>query len=160
MGESGREDGHHHRHPAGGGRGVRQGHQEEALALVDRRRRQARPPLGALLVDDGQVLPLDRPYLIGRRPETAPEVADGTAEPVPVDDREQSVSRRHLLVDLDGWDVVVVDLGSTNGTALLTPESPGFAELPPESPVVLPPGAVIRVGLSRTLRFEPHRLAP
>ncbi|MEV0195677.1 protein kinase [Nonomuraea sp. NPDC050691] len=122
--------------------------------------RQARPPLGVLLVDDGQVLPLDRPYLVGRRPETAPEVEDGSAVPVPVDDREQSVSRRHLLVDMDGWDVVVVDLGSTNGTALLTPSAPGFAELPPESPVVLPPGAVIRVGLSRTLRFEPHRPAP
>ncbi|MEV0592421.1 protein kinase domain-containing protein [Nonomuraea cavernae] len=110
--------------------------------------------LGVLRLDDGQEFPLDRHYLVGRKPETAPEVEAGEVAPVLVDDQDKSISRCHLRVVPDGDQLLITDLGSTNGTGLRTPSGPDFADLPPGSPVVVPPGSTIRVGLNRTMRFE------
>ncbi|MEU8246120.1 protein kinase [Nonomuraea sp. NPDC048916] len=115
---------------------------------------QPRPALGVLRLDDGQEFPLDRHYLVGRRPETASEVKTGQATPVQVDDQDKSISRHHLRIIPDGGRLLVTDLGSTNGTGIQPPGAPDFADLPPDSPVVVPPGSMIRVGLNRTMRFE------
>ncbi|MFI7453254.1 FHA domain-containing protein [Nonomuraea sp. NPDC049714] len=116
-----------------------------------------RPPLGVLVLDDGTALPLDSDYLLGRDPERAPEVAGGTARPAKVTSPDGSVSRRHLRVALDGWDVNLVDLGSVNGTQIQPPGDPNFYDIPPNEPVTIAPGTTVRVGVSRTLRFEAHR---
>ncbi|WP_336208769.1 FHA domain-containing protein [Nonomuraea sp. LPB2021202275-12-8] len=116
-----------------------------------------RPPLGVLVLDDGTALPLDSDYLLGRDPERAPEVAGGTARPAKVTSPDGSVSRRHLRVALDGWDVNLVDLGSVNGTQIQPPGDPNFYDIPPNEPVAIAPGTTVRVGVSRTLRFEAHR---
>ena len=34
---------------------------------------------------------------------------------------DKDISRRHLEVVLDGWDVIVVDLNSSNGSAITMP---------------------------------------
>ncbi|WP_113700837.1 FHA domain-containing serine/threonine-protein kinase, partial [Nonomuraea lactucae] len=115
---------------------------------------ERRPPLGVLRLDDGQELVLDRRYVLGRKPEIAPEVEAGRATGVRVEDQEQSISRRHARIDLKDWDVLVTDLGSTNGTAVMPPGAADFADLVPDSPVVLTAGSVIRLGLHRTLRYE------
>ena len=81
-------------------------------------RRQPRPPLGVLLVDDGRGYLLDRDYVIGREPLLDGDVAAGRAAPLPVTDAEGSVSRLHLRVSLVGWRVEVRDLGSANGSVL------------------------------------------
>ncbi|WP_157247428.1 FHA domain-containing protein [Nonomuraea typhae] len=116
-----------------------------------------RPSLGVLILDDGMALPLESDYLLGRDPERAPEVAGGTARPAKVTSPDGSVSRRHLRVALDGWDVNLVDLGSVNGTQIQPPGDPNFYDIPPNEPVTITPGTTVRVGVSRTMRFEAHR---
>ncbi|GAB2950673.1 FHA domain-containing protein [Nonomuraea sp. NPDC052634] len=116
-----------------------------------------RPSLGVLILDDGTTLPLETDYLLGRDPERAPEVAGGSARPAKVTSPDGSVSRRHLRVALDGWDVNLVDLGSVNGTQIQPPGDPNFYDIPPNEPVTIAPGTTVRVGVSRTLRFEAHR---
>ncbi|MFC4010436.1 FHA domain-containing protein [Nonomuraea purpurea] len=116
-----------------------------------------RPALGVLVLDDGTALPLESDYLLGRDPERAPEVAGGTARPAKVTSPDGSVSRRHLRVALDGWDVNLVDLGSVNGTQIQPPGDPNFYDIPPNEPVTIAPGTTVRVGVSRTMRFEAHR---
>ncbi|GIH96398.1 FHA domain-containing protein [Planobispora siamensis] len=116
-----------------------------------------RPPLGVLLLDDGMTLRLDTDYLLGRDPERAPEVAEGAVRPAKVTSPDGSVSRRHLRVALDGWDVNLVDLGSVNGTQIQPPGDPNFYDIPPNEPVTIAPGTTVRIGVSRTMRYESHR---
>ncbi|WP_214410957.1 FHA domain-containing protein [Sphaerisporangium fuscum] len=118
-----------------------------------------RPTLGALLLDDGVTLGLDNDYLLGRDPERAPEVTAGEALPARVTSPDGSVSRRHLRVRLDGWDVTLIDLGSVNGTQVQPPGDPNFYDIPPNEPVPILPGTTVRIGVSRTMRYESHRTA-
>ncbi|MEO3814470.1 FHA domain-containing protein [Sphaerisporangium sp. B11E5] len=118
-----------------------------------------RPPLGVLLLDDGMTLNLETDYLLGRDPERAPEVTSGEARPARVTSPDGSVSRRHLRVRLDGWDVNLIDLGSVNGTQVQPPGDPNFYDIPPNEPVPVLPGTTVRIGVSRTMRYESHRNA-
>ncbi|MFI7029711.1 FHA domain-containing protein [Microbispora rosea] len=118
-----------------------------------------RPLLGVLLLDDGMALPLEADYLLGRDPERAPEVQSGEARPARVTSPDGSVSRRHLRVFLENWDVNLLDLGSVNGTQIQPPGDPNFYDIPPNEPVPILPGTTVRVGVSRTMRYEPHRNA-
>ncbi|MEW9529615.1 FHA domain-containing protein [Microbispora sp. NPDC049125] len=116
-----------------------------------------RPQLGVLLLDDGMALPLDADYVLGRDPERASEVQAGEARPARVTSPDGSVSRRHLRVFLDNWDVDLVDLGSVNGTQIQPPGDPNFYDIPPNEPVPIMPGTTVRIGVSRTMRYEAHR---
>lgn len=116
-----------------------------------------RPPLGVLLVDDGQTVPLAADLLIGREPRRAPEVAEKRAIPMRLTDDDGSISRRHTLISLDGWQVRLVDLGSVNGTAIKPPGAADFERIAPDTPVPLATGTVARIGVSRTFRFESNR---
>ncbi|NAS26193.1 FHA domain-containing protein [Herbidospora sp. NEAU-GS84] len=118
-----------------------------------------RPALGVLLLDDGMALTLDSDYILGRDPERAPEVQSGDARPARVTSPDGSVSRRHLRVTLENWDVNLIDLGSVNGTQIQPPGDPNFYDIPPNESVTIMPGTTVRVGVSRTMRFEPHRSA-
>jgi hypothetical protein len=120
-------------------------------------RRQPRPPLGVLLVDDGRGYPLDRDYVIGREPLLDGDVAAGRATPLPVTDAEGSVSRLHLRVSLVGWRVEVRDLGSANGSVLYRADGP--RTLAPVDAVVLDPGARVGVG-RRSVQFLPYGVSP
>jgi FHA domain len=116
-------------------------------------RRQPRPPLGVLLVDDGRGYLLDRDYVIGREPLLDGDVAAGRAAPLPITDAEGSVSRLHLRVSLVGWRVEVRDLGSANGSVLY--RAGGSRRLAPVDVVVLEPGARVGVG-RRGVQFLPY----
>ncbi|MFC6083818.1 FHA domain-containing protein [Sphaerisporangium aureirubrum] len=118
-----------------------------------------RPPLGVLLLDDGMTLNLETDYLLGRDPERAQEVTSGEARPARVTSPDGSVSRRHLRVRLDSWDVNLIDLGSVNGTQVQPPGDPNFYDIPPNEPVPILPGTTVRIGVSRTMRYESHRNA-
>ena len=120
-------------------------------------RRQARPPLGVLLVDDGRGYLLDRDYVIGREPLLDDDVAAGRATPLPITDAEGSVSRLHLRVSLVGWRVEVRDLGSANGSVLYRAGGP--RTLAPVDVVVLDPGARVGVG-RRSVQFLPYGVSP
>jgi hypothetical protein len=120
-------------------------------------RRQPRPPLGVLLVDDGRGYLLDRDYVIGREPLLDDDVAAGRATPLPITDAEGSVSRLHLRVSLVGWRVEVRDLGSANGSVLYRADGP--RTLAPVDAVVLDPGARVGVG-RRSVQFLPYGVSP
>jgi len=124
---------------------------------VKNARRQARPPLGVLLVDDGRGYLLDRDYVIGREPLLDGDVAAGRATPLPITDEEGSVSRLQLRVSLVGWRVEVRDLGSANGSVLYRAGGP--RRLAPHDVVVLDPGARVGVG-RRSVQFLPYGRSP
>ncbi|MGH9172262.1 MAG: FhaA domain-containing protein [Acidimicrobiales bacterium] len=92
-------------------------------------------PTNWLVLPDGRRIAItDQPVTIGRLPECA----------VALDD--PNVSRRHAQVRNDGSNVVVVDLGSTNGTKVN-----GVAVREHR----LAPGDRITIGTT-TLRFDPN----
>lgn len=113
--------------------------------------RRAEPVRGQLVFDDGMTCTLDRSYVIGR---DLPDTGDPSLAALVVDDAEHSVSRRHAEVRLDGWDVVVRDLGSSNGTRVWDPRAGAWQRLETGQPLVLAPGTYVAVG-RRVFLFEP-----
>jgi hypothetical protein len=83
-------------------------------------------------------LPLDEPILIGR---ADPERGVYPELDLSCDNAgECGVSRRHALIEVTNADIVLFDLGSTNGTLLNT------FPLPPELPYSLHNGDRIHIG--------------
>jgi hypothetical protein len=115
-----------------------------------------RPPLGVLLLDDGSVFQLDHDYVVGREPSLDGSVAAGKARPLRVTDDSGIVSRVHARVHLEGWRVLVTDLGSANGTRVHLPNQPTEQQLVPQVPVVLATGSQVDLG-GRVFRYESHR---
>jgi hypothetical protein len=112
-----------------------------------------RPPLGFLVFEDATTYSLDSDYVIGRDPSEDPRVQSGDARPLPIDDPERTVSRVHAEVLLDGWQVMLVDRGSTNGTFIWDAAAGAWTTLAPNHPGPLKPGAQAAVG-HRTFLFE------
>jgi FHA domain len=115
-----------------------------------------RPPLGVLLLDDGSVFQLDSDYVVGREPSLDASVAEGKARPLRISDETGIVSRVHARVHLEGWRVLVTDLGSANGTRVLLPGQQADQPLPPQVPIVLATGSQVDLG-GRGFRYESHR---
>src|SRR5215470_17186738 len=113
-------------------------------------------PLGVLLLDDGSVFQLDTDYVVGREPSLDSSVASGKARPLRVSDDSGIVSRVHARVQLDGWRVLVTDLGSANGTKVALPGQPTGQQLVAQVPVVLATGSQVDLG-PRGFRYESHR---
>jgi hypothetical protein len=114
-----------------------------------------RPPLGVLVLDDGATFRLDAGYVVGREPERDPDVATGRSRALRIADPEGVVSRVHARIDLNGWDVHVVDLGSANGTHVSSGDQP-WTRIPPRTPVKITPGTRVLFG-RRGFRYESHR---
>lgn len=74
----------------------------------------ARPPLGIIVFNDGSTYLMDADYVVGRDPANDPAVLTGKARPIRLEDDDR-VSRAHLSLWRDGWDVYVID-HSANGT--------------------------------------------
>jgi len=115
-----------------------------------------RPPLGVLVLDDGATFRLDTPYVVGREPERDHDVAEGRARALRIADPDGVVSRVHARVDLDGWDVHIIDLGSSNGTHVCEQGSDAWTRIPPRTPVPIKPGTRVLFG-RRGFRYESHR---
>ena len=119
--------------------------------------RRQRPPLGFVVFDDGSTFTLDGRYLLGREPETDPQVQAGQARAIALDDPEMSVSRVHAELRLVDWNVELIDRGSTNGTHIWDADGSVWVRLSADAPQVLQPGAHAAVG-QRTFVYEsPHR---
>jgi len=69
-----------------------------------------RPSLGVLRLDDGREISLLGDVVLGRSSTLSRD------EPIGVFVDDEEVSRRHVRVALEGWEVRVEDAGSTNGT--------------------------------------------
>ena len=109
-----------------------------------------RPTLGFIVFDDGASFGLDRSYLIGREPSSA-EHPD--AELLVIHDNNDTLSRTHAELRLDGWTVQIVDLGSTNGTYIWDSENDRWNQLTAGHPVELQSGETVALG-RRTFVFE------
>lgn len=111
-----------------------------------------RPSLGWLRFSKGDSFRLERGVILGRKP----AVPDGPPGPRPnavkVSD-DQDVSRNHVEIRLDGWQVLVVDLGSVNGTVL---SAPGQAprQLRQGEQHVVEPGSIITLAPGVWIRYE------
>ncbi|MCU4185669.1 hypothetical protein K6U06_14975 [Acidiferrimicrobium sp. IK] len=109
-----------------------------------------RPSLGVLVVDDGSIYALDRPYLLGSRVSDDPAVTGGSARALML--RGERVAAVHAEIRLSDWTLSVLDRASSGSTHVLLPGADGWSALAPFQPTVLPPGAHIAVG-SRVLTF-------
>jgi hypothetical protein len=115
--------------------------------------RGPRPALGVLILEDGATVPVDGDYVVGRDPARDESVSAGEARPLRVVDAESTVSRIHAEVRLEGWQVLLTDLGSANGTRVQQPGAKTEQQLDPRVPVPIQHGARIFVGAS-CLRYE------
>jgi len=113
-----------------------------------------RPPLGALVLDDDSALELSIDCVVGREPALDPSVAAGEAHPLCIADA--AVSRVHARVHLDGWQVLLIDLGSVNGTRIRLPGKRSEQALEPNVPVPLQSGTRVFVG-TQGFQYEAHR---
>ncbi len=111
-----------------------------------------RPSLGVLVDDEGSSWPVDHDMLLGRSPCGHELVEQGCAEPVVLLDDRRTVSRCHVWLRLDGWDLTIVDLGSHNGTSVHRNGTDHQATS--HVPMILSDGDTIRVG-ARSLTWRP-----
>ncbi len=72
---------------------------------------------------------------------------------------DTEISRRHAEIRLDGWTVVLVDVGSANGTFIAPRGVDQWSAMVPQRPIALLAGTRIRMG-DRTLVFESPHGAP
>ena len=122
-----------------------------------------RPPLGLLVFDDGATYTVDAEYLVGRMPDVDERVRNGSLRSIVVEDRSGAVSRVHAEVRVDGWDVMLVDSRSRNGTHIagpgandvddraagpVAPAHPGHPRAPrqPDVPVRVAVGRALALG--------------
>ncbi len=100
-----------------------------------------------LTTDDGAERVVEKAVVVGRNPSSP----SGEVLFVMKDDT-RSVSKIHLRIDGTGEELLVTDLGSTNGSTILRVDG-SRENLVPETPTVLPAGARLTLG-DRTLSVE------
>jgi hypothetical protein len=104
-----------------------------------------RPSLAVLRASNGVTEDVDRVVLIGRAPAASASTARAPRL-MTVPSPGQDISRTHVEVAPDGWQVMVTDLRSTNGTIVIQPGTGERAQLPPGEPVPVPLGSVLELG--------------
>ncbi len=112
-----------------------------------------RPTIGVIVFEDGRTVNVDKDIVIGRQPDRDDAVRAGRALPLLVEDGESAVSRVHAVITLNGWDAVIADQGSANGTYIAPPEATVWTPLNPHEPAPLVPGTRVQVG-KRTFVFN------
>lgn len=113
-----------------------------------------RPPApGRIRVSTGQVLPLDRTVVIGRRPRSTRVSGTDLPHLVAVDSPQQDISRSHVELRVEGESIVATDLRTTNGTTLLRQGAEPVRLHPGEGTVVVP-GDVLDLGDGITVAIE------
>lgn len=105
-----------------------------------------RPVLGVLRSPDGSSVRIDRPILVGRAPVLRDDLAE-VPELMRVPSPGQDISRTHLLISPDDWEIRLTDLHSTNGTLIVRP-GPGIErlQLQPGEPYAVVVGTVVELG--------------
>ncbi|SDT37797.1 FHA domain-containing protein [Friedmanniella luteola] len=110
----------------------------------------AQPVLAVLRASDGTEAAVDRTVLVGRAPAGR---GSGPVRLLTVPSPAHDISRTHLEVAVEGWQVTVTDLHSTNGTMLLDPAGGRRRTLPPGQAVPVLAGYVLELaeGVSVTV---------
>jgi hypothetical protein len=103
------------------------------------------PVLAVLRASDGTSAEVDRPVLIGRAP-SSDRSSSRTPRLMTVPSPNHDISRTHLEVAPDDWQVVVTDLNSTNGTILVWPGDVDRQQLAPGERIPVQVGSVMELG--------------
>jgi len=111
------------------------------------------PVLAVLRASDGSTAELDRPVLIGRAP-SADRSDSRAPRLMTVPSPNHDISRTHLEVAAENWQIVVTDLNSTNGTVLIRPGAVGRQQLAPGEPVTVQLGSVMELGDGVTVLID------
>lgn len=107
--------------------------------------------VGAIEFPDGTVVQVDRPVRLGRQPSNP---GDGT---LPVTIHHDGLARDHVEITIDGWAVVLTDLGSETGTFVFTPGAATPARLRANTPHVLEAGTTVQLGADAvSFVYETH----
>jgi hypothetical protein len=112
-----------------------------------------RPVVARLVFESGLIVDVDRPQLIGRRP-TAPPDAIELPNLVTIPSPDSDISRIHTAVRVEGWDLLVEDVGSTNGTEVRLPHGEPV-RLREHDPVLVVPGTEVTLAGVIRFRVEP-----
>ncbi len=105
----------------------------------------AGPVLAVLRASDGSTAEVDRPVLIGRAP-SPDRSSSRSPRLMTVPSANHDISRTHLEVAPQGWQIVVTDLNSTNGTVLVRQGAVDRQQLVPGEPVPVQLGSVVELG--------------
>lgn len=116
-----------------------------------------RPALAVLRTSHGDQIEVDRAVLIGRSPTASRVPREQLPRLLAVPSPSHDISRTHLEVAPDGWQVMVKDLYSTNGTTLVRPADNSRERLVPGESVQVGPGWVIDLGDGLTITVESPR---
>ena len=112
-----------------------------------------RQVLGVLRVSSGATAILDTDVIIGRLPQGTSSTAAQSPRLLAVPSPGKAISKTHCAVRVEGWDMRVEDLGSTNGTFLLRAgEEP--RRVPEHQQLLLRAGDIIDIGDGTTLTVE------
>ncbi|MBX9244355.1 FHA domain-containing protein [Actinotalea ferrariae] len=111
------------------------------------------PPPAKIHLSSGLVVSLNRPVLLGRAPQVSRVSNSELPRLVTVASPNQDISRTHAEVRMDGEDVLVTDLRSTNGVLLLR-QGQGPQRLHPGEPTVVETGVVVDLGEGVTFIVE------
>ena len=97
---------------------------------------------------------VDRTVLIGRSPTANRINASDIPKLMTVPSPSHDISRTHLQVALEGGQLKVTDLNSTNGTALIRSQSSSRELLPAGEAVVVEAGCVLALGDGIEIHIE------
>lgn len=113
-----------------------------------------RPEVAVAVLTSGERVPLGRGVIIGRRPRSR-RVEDGRVPRlVTVESPGEDISRSHLELRVEDWNLVAIDLSSTNGTLLLREGAPP-QRLRPEASTILQLGDRLDLGDAQVVTIEP-----
>lgn len=115
-----------------------------------------RPTLARLVFDSGLVVDVDRPQLIGRKP-TAPTDVEEIPNLITVPSPDSDISRSHTCVRIEGWDLLVEDVGSTNGTEIRLPNQDPM-RIREYEPILVVPGTEVTLAGAVRFRVDPPAL--
>ncbi|MCQ9163408.1 FHA domain-containing protein [Arthrobacter sp. STN4] len=126
---------------------------ECGAAISSEPREVGRPRLGRMHISTGEVLDLDHSLVVGRQPSVSRVMGGVMPRLVQVHSSSGDISRSHVEVRLDGWDVLLVDLKATNGTVLVR-EGQAPRRLGQGEQAILLNGDIAELGDGVSLLFE------
>lgn|GEM_PF-4518420 len=113
-----------------------------------------RPEVAVVVLPAGERVPLGRGVVLGRRPRSRRAPDGRVPRLVTVESPNEDISRSHLELRVDDWNLVGVDLSSTNGTLLLR-EGAAPQRLRPEVATILQLGDRLDLGDGVVVTIEP-----